>query len=315
MMLLMRIDRWDAGVTDPVTEAALRHKLKACGYQVASFALARRCGRRPPRPRTARGSKRSLLGIIKITLDGESAILAAGDIVFTSRAAPCAASKSSGSVSCLLLRSAVPRRGLTPAPISSQSRPRRLVNHLKQFRPRPQAARRSVHDRQTRVRAVDDCAGRADVAAPGRASAFAAPNAELKELADAALATAKQAGASYADIRINRYRNQFIFTRDRPRAEHRQHRGLRLRRPCASSTARGVSRAAAPSRRTTSRAIAQAGRRHRQGQQEQSTPNRCGSPRSMPTRRRVEHAGEEGSRSSCRCSRRSICCCRSTRKR
>ena len=36
---------------------------------------------------------------------------------------------------------------------------------------------------------------------------FAAPNQELKDLADAALATAKQAGASYADIRINRYRN------------------------------------------------------------------------------------------------------------
>src|SRR5688572_23356575 len=44
---------------------------------------------------------------------------------------------------------------------------------------------------------------------------FAAPNQELKGLADAAIATAKQAGASYADIRINRYRNQFIFTRDR----------------------------------------------------------------------------------------------------
>ncbi len=43
----------------------------------------------------------------------------------------------------------------------------------------------------------------------------APPNKDLKDLADAALATAKQAGASYADIRINRYRNQFLFTRDR----------------------------------------------------------------------------------------------------
>ena len=43
----------------------------------------------------------------------------------------------------------------------------------------------------------------------------APPNHELKDLADAALATARQGGASYADIRINRYRNQFIFTRDR----------------------------------------------------------------------------------------------------
>jgi TldD protein len=44
---------------------------------------------------------------------------------------------------------------------------------------------------------------------------FAAPNQDLKNLADAALATAKAAGASYADIRINRYRNQFLFTRDK----------------------------------------------------------------------------------------------------
>jgi TldD protein len=45
---------------------------------------------------------------------------------------------------------------------------------------------------------------------------FARPPAnELRDLADAALAAAKQAGATYADIRINRYRNQFIFTRDR----------------------------------------------------------------------------------------------------
>ena len=50
-------------------------------------------------------------------------------------------------------------------------------------------------------------------AAPG--ALFAAPDSELKGLADAALAAAKQAGASYADIRINRYRNQFLFTRER----------------------------------------------------------------------------------------------------
>ena len=38
---------------------------------------------------------------------------------------------------------------------------------------------------------------------------------ELRDLADAALASAKKVGASYADIRINRYHVQFIFTRDR----------------------------------------------------------------------------------------------------
>jgi TldD protein len=41
------------------------------------------------------------------------------------------------------------------------------------------------------------------------------PSGELRNLADAALDAARKAGASYADIRINRYRNQFIFTRDR----------------------------------------------------------------------------------------------------
>jgi TldD protein len=41
------------------------------------------------------------------------------------------------------------------------------------------------------------------------------PADEMRDLADAALAAAKRAGATYADIRINRYRNQFIFTRDR----------------------------------------------------------------------------------------------------
>jgi TldD protein len=41
------------------------------------------------------------------------------------------------------------------------------------------------------------------------------PAGELKNLADAGLTSARQGGASYGDIRINRYRNQFIFTRDR----------------------------------------------------------------------------------------------------
>lgn len=50
---------------------------------------------------------------------------------------------------------------------------------------------------------------------PGTLVFGSPPDAELKELADAALATARAAGASYADIRVNRYRNQFIFTRDR----------------------------------------------------------------------------------------------------
>ena len=44
---------------------------------------------------------------------------------------------------------------------------------------------------------------------------FGQGSSELRDLADAALSTARKLGATYADIRINRYRNQFIFTRDR----------------------------------------------------------------------------------------------------
>jgi TldD protein len=50
---------------------------------------------------------------------------------------------------------------------------------------------------------------------PATIMSGAPPDSALTDLADAALVAAKAAGASYADIRINRYRNQFIFTRDR----------------------------------------------------------------------------------------------------
>jgi TldD protein len=46
-------------------------------------------------------------------------------------------------------------------------------------------------------------------------SLFAFEAVELRDLADAALDAAKKNGASYADIRINRYNVQFLFTRDR----------------------------------------------------------------------------------------------------
>jgi TldD protein len=46
-------------------------------------------------------------------------------------------------------------------------------------------------------------------------SLFAFEAVELRDLADAALDAARKNGASYADIRINRYRVQFLFTRDR----------------------------------------------------------------------------------------------------
>ncbi len=57
--------------------------------------------------------------------------------------------------------------------------------------------------------------GAASSVRPASALLAAQSSTELRDLADAALASAKKVGASYADIRINRYNVQFIFTRDR----------------------------------------------------------------------------------------------------
>jgi TldD protein len=53
-----------------------------------------------------------------------------------------------------------------------------------------------------------------------------------KELADAGLTAAKAAGASYADVRIGRYLNQFVITRENKRAKRCQYRIIRCRRAC-----------------------------------------------------------------------------------
>jgi len=81
MMLLMQIDRWDQRRDGPFTEGALQHKLKALGYD--------------PLPRSnpagaivsARVHHREraeavIAGLLKVTIDEESVILTAGDIVF-----------------------------------------------------------------------------------------------------------------------------------------------------------------------------------------------------------------------------------------
>src|SRR6266545_4568202 len=86
IMLLMRIERWDVRRDGPFSQAALEQKLRALGYE--------------PRSRTypagsiaaAQTDTRERIegvvsGLIKVTIDGESAILTAGDIVFVPRGA------------------------------------------------------------------------------------------------------------------------------------------------------------------------------------------------------------------------------------
>jgi mannose-6-phosphate isomerase-like protein (cupin superfamily) len=80
MVLLMRIERWDVRRDGVLTEAALSDKLRTLGYDplprpLASGAIASARIHRRDRLEAV------LAGLLKVTVDGESAILTAGDIV------------------------------------------------------------------------------------------------------------------------------------------------------------------------------------------------------------------------------------------
>lgn len=86
MMLLMRIERWDVRRDGPLSQAALEQKLRALGYEpmlrtYPAGAIA--AAQTDTRERT----EGVVSGLIKVTIDGESAILTAGDIVFVPRGA------------------------------------------------------------------------------------------------------------------------------------------------------------------------------------------------------------------------------------
>ena len=86
MLTVMRIDRWDPRRDGPVTEAALRHKVESCGYNVSTFAWP--AGTVVPAQAQDRERVDAVVtGIVKVTLDGESAILTAGDMVYVPRGA------------------------------------------------------------------------------------------------------------------------------------------------------------------------------------------------------------------------------------
>jgi quercetin dioxygenase-like cupin family protein len=86
MLTLLLIDRWDPRRDGPVTETSLRRKVESYGYQVSILTW-------PGGtviPAEAQNRERVgavVTGIVKITLDGESAILTAGDIVYVPRGA------------------------------------------------------------------------------------------------------------------------------------------------------------------------------------------------------------------------------------
>jgi quercetin dioxygenase-like cupin family protein len=86
MVPVMRIDRWDPRRDGPVTEAALRQKVAAHGYEVATFAWPAGTVV-PARTQPQERVDAVVAGIVKITLDGETAILTAGDMVYVPRGA------------------------------------------------------------------------------------------------------------------------------------------------------------------------------------------------------------------------------------
>ncbi len=86
MLTVMRIDHWDPRRCGPLTEAALREKVESCGYQVSTFAWPAGTVV-PPQTQDRERVDAVVTGIVKITLDGETAILTAGDIVYVPRGA------------------------------------------------------------------------------------------------------------------------------------------------------------------------------------------------------------------------------------
>jgi mannose-6-phosphate isomerase-like protein (cupin superfamily) len=86
MVMLMRIERWDPRRDGPLSERALRLKLEARGYHPTPHlypAGAVAAAQAADRERI----DAVVTGLMKVTLDGESAILTAGDVVFVPRGA------------------------------------------------------------------------------------------------------------------------------------------------------------------------------------------------------------------------------------
>jgi hypothetical protein len=83
MMLLMRIERWDVRRDGPLTEAALQQKIESLGYEVtAQFVAGGGMGGQNDLRERLLGVAR---GLVKVTLDGEAAILGSGDLVYVPR--------------------------------------------------------------------------------------------------------------------------------------------------------------------------------------------------------------------------------------
>ena len=85
-MTLTRIERWDARRDGPLSEASLQRKIEALGFEVTRKTLA--AGVALTTTADSRHCIEGVVrGLVKLTIDGEPAILTAGDIAFVPRGA------------------------------------------------------------------------------------------------------------------------------------------------------------------------------------------------------------------------------------
>ena len=85
-MLLLRIERWDVRRDGALSEGALQQKLVALGFDVALRTY--HVGDNPVSHTDSRERIQGVAaGFVRVTLDGESAVLSAGDIMFVPRGA------------------------------------------------------------------------------------------------------------------------------------------------------------------------------------------------------------------------------------
>ncbi len=86
MVLMMRIERWDPRRDGPLTEGTLRQKLQSRGYRASARHYPPGTVATVPADTLPRIDA-VVSGLMKITLDGEAAILTAGDLVIVPRGA------------------------------------------------------------------------------------------------------------------------------------------------------------------------------------------------------------------------------------
>lgn len=85
-MTLTRVERWDMRRDGPLSEVTLQRKIEALGFEIAARVYPAGDSELPPVNEQVRIAG-VVCGVVKLTIDGESAFLTAGDLAFIPRGA------------------------------------------------------------------------------------------------------------------------------------------------------------------------------------------------------------------------------------